>query len=39
VVGVLNGYSNLMQFSDERPLEEDRDYMILDHAALYLSGK
>ncbi|MEX1040172.1 MAG: 6-phosphofructokinase [Pirellulaceae bacterium] len=34
VVGVMNGYSNLMQFSDERPMEEDRDYIILDHEAL-----
>jgi len=34
VLGIKNGYSNLMQFSDDRPMEQDRDYMILDHKAL-----
>lgn len=33
-VGVLNGYSNLMQFGPDRPMEEDRDYIILNHKAL-----
>lgn len=34
VLGILNGYSNLMQFGDDRPMEVDRDYMLLDHKAL-----
>jgi 6-phosphofructokinase 1 len=29
VVGVLNGYSNLMQFSPERPLTDGKDYMMI----------
>ena len=34
VVGVLNGYSHLMQFSGDYKLEEGRDYIMLDQTAL-----
>jgi ATP-dependent phosphofructokinase / diphosphate-dependent phosphofructokinase len=34
VVGVQHGYSNLVQFSADRPLLEGRDYVMIDHRAL-----
>jgi 6-phosphofructokinase 1 len=34
VVGILNGYSNLVAFGSDRPLVEGRDYLVLDHKAL-----
>jgi ATP-dependent phosphofructokinase / diphosphate-dependent phosphofructokinase len=34
VVGVLNGYDHLMQYSEEHPLQEGRDYVIVDHKML-----
>ena len=34
VVGVLHGYSNLVQFGESRPLVEGRDYVRLDHSKL-----
>jgi len=34
VVGILYGYSGLMQFSPERPLEEGRDYVNVTHKFL-----
>jgi 6-phosphofructokinase 1 len=34
VVGILYGYSNLVQFRDDRPLEQGRDYMLIDQRAL-----
>lgn len=34
VVGVLHGYSQLMQFSPDRPLEAGRDYVVIDHKML-----
>jgi len=34
VVGILYGYSGLMQFSPERPLEEGRDYINVTHKFL-----
>jgi len=34
VVGIQNGYSNLMRFGADRPLVEGRDYSVLDHKAL-----
>lgn len=34
VLGVLNGYSNLVEFSPERPMVEGRDYVSIDHRAL-----
>ncbi len=34
VVGVLHGYSHLMEFAPERPLQLDRDFVILDHRRL-----
>lgn len=34
VVGMRYGYSNLIKFSADYPMQEDRDYVILDHARL-----
>jgi ATP-dependent phosphofructokinase / diphosphate-dependent phosphofructokinase len=34
VVGCLYGYSNLVEFGPQRPMQEGRDYVILDHARL-----
>ncbi len=34
VVGVLNGYSRLLEFSAERPLVEGRDYVMINHDRL-----
>ncbi len=34
VVGILNGYSNLVEFSPEHPMVEGRDYVSIDHRAL-----
>src|SRR5689334_6533712 len=34
VVGVLHGYSHLVEFSPERPLVEGRDYVMLTHRML-----
>lgn len=34
VVGVLNGYSHLMEFGGDYVLQQGRDYIKLDHAAL-----
>jgi 6-phosphofructokinase 1 len=34
VVGILYGYSNLVQFSDDRLLEQGRDYIQIDQRAL-----
>ncbi len=34
VVGVLYGYSNLVQFGPDHPMQEGRDYVILDHNRL-----
>src|SRR5690242_7171863 len=34
VVGVLHGYSHLMEFSPERPLVDGRDYVMLTHRML-----
>lgn len=34
VVGVQYGYSNLEQFSGDRPLVEGRDYVMIDHRML-----
>lgn len=34
VVGVLNGYSHLVEFSPEHPLVEGRDYVLLNHRTL-----
>ncbi len=34
VVGVLRGYSHLMEYSEEHPLEQDRDYVMIDHKML-----
>jgi 6-phosphofructokinase 1 len=34
VLGILHGYSNLIQYSPDRPLEEHRDYVMLDHQKL-----
>lgn len=34
VVGVLHGYRHLMEFGPDHPMEEERDYVILDSKAL-----
>src|SRR5688572_22224260 len=34
VVGVLNGYSHLVEYSPENPLKEGRDYVMLNHRML-----
>src|SRR6186713_80861 len=34
VIGILYGYSNLMDFSPERPLEEGKHYVQLKHSLL-----
>lgn len=34
VVGILYGYSNLIEFGADRPMEQGRDYVILDHSRL-----
>ncbi len=34
VVGIKNGYVRLMEFSEENPLQEGRDYINIDHAKL-----
>jgi 6-phosphofructokinase 1 len=34
VVGVLHGYSHLMEYSPERPLAEGRDYVLINHRML-----
>jgi len=34
VVGVKYGYSGLIQFGPDRPLEENRDYLLVDQATL-----
>ncbi len=34
VLGIKHGYSNLIDYSPDKPLEKGRDYIDLDHAAL-----
>jgi 6-phosphofructokinase 1 len=34
VIGILHGYSNLVQFGPDHPMQEGRDYVKLDHARL-----
>ena len=34
VVGILNGYSHLVEYRPEKPLVEGRDYIMLDHKLL-----
>jgi 6-phosphofructokinase 1 len=34
VVGMLNGYSRLADYSPDCPLEKDKDYLLLDHHTL-----
>lgn len=34
VVGLLNGYSNLVEYGPNRPLEEGRDYVLIDQKLL-----
>jgi 6-phosphofructokinase len=34
VVGVLNGYSHLVEYSKDKPLEQGRDYVMIDHKLL-----
>jgi 6-phosphofructokinase len=34
VVGILNGYSHLVGYSEDHPLQEGRDYIRIDHKTL-----
>lgn len=34
VLGIKHGYSNLIDYSPEKPLEAGRDFVVLDHRAL-----
>ena len=34
VLGVLNGYSNLIEFGPDRPMQVGNDYMVMDHRSL-----
>ncbi len=34
VVGILNGYAHLVEFGDDHPMQEGRDYIRLDQARL-----
>src|SRR4051812_13581714 len=34
VVGILNGYSHLVEYSASNPLQEGRDYVMIDHKML-----
>src|SRR6185369_641310 len=34
VVGVMNGYSHLVEFAPDHPMQEGRDYIILDSKKL-----
>src|ERR1043166_4349066 len=34
VVGIMNGYSRLLEFGDHHPLELGRDYVMLDYKSL-----
>ena len=34
VIGIKYGYSSLMEYSAEKPLQEDRDYIMIDHNIL-----
>jgi 6-phosphofructokinase 1 len=34
VVGILNGYSHLVEFAPDHPMVEGRDYMKIDHKSL-----
>jgi ATP-dependent phosphofructokinase / diphosphate-dependent phosphofructokinase len=34
VLGILYGYSNLERYDPARPLEQGRDFMVIDHSAL-----
>ncbi len=34
VLGIMYGYSNLVEFGPQHPLQEGRDYVLLDHSRL-----
>jgi len=34
VLGILHGYSNLVQYAPDRPLQVGRDYLVIDHKLL-----
>jgi ATP-dependent phosphofructokinase / diphosphate-dependent phosphofructokinase len=34
VLGILHGYSHLMEYGDDHPMEEGRDYIVLDQTRL-----
>lgn len=35
VFGMLNGYAHLVEFGPEHPMQEGRDYKVLDQKALH----
>src|SRR5262245_34426463 len=35
VIGILNGYSHLLEYGPSRPMQEGRDYIVLDHHKLH----
>jgi 6-phosphofructokinase len=34
VIGILNGYAHLVEYSDDHPMKEGRDYIVLDQSKL-----
>ncbi len=34
VLGILHGYSNLVRYSEDYPMQAGRDYMVIDHSVL-----
>jgi 6-phosphofructokinase 1 len=34
VLGILHGYSHLMEYGDEHPMQEGRDYIVLNQSRL-----
>src|SRR5262245_47875040 len=34
VLGILHGYAHLVEYGDDRPMREGRDYLVLDQARL-----
>ena len=34
VIGILNGYANLVQYGEDHPMQEGRDYVRVDHRML-----
>src|SRR5258708_871704 len=34
VLGIMHGYSNLVEFAPDRPMQAGRDFIVLDHKVL-----